>query len=223
MPRADRYKLGLALIIEGVFNAPDNNVGIDMETLSIVDDLDLFFSYPWGRISYGRSRRCLKLVIASVNILGNVPHGFSARHQQNSRSSLHVYATLQPTETERGQPHIATLVLLNDDPVPALDDLARDSVALQFQGERIGTLEGDTSEEAHDRGGTNGGEEESGADESGEDEGGDSEEDDSEDSDSDRVGRSGQTGTSPPLPTSIELLLPWHRPPLMYDLLQRLD
>ncbi|CAA2974589.1 Hypothetical predicted protein [Olea europaea subsp. europaea] len=49
-PRADRYKLGLALIIKGVFNAPDNNVGIDMETLSIVDDLDLFFSYPWVRV-----------------------------------------------------------------------------------------------------------------------------------------------------------------------------
>ncbi|XP_022843203.1 uncharacterized protein LOC111366736 [Olea europaea var. sylvestris] len=54
MPRADWYKLDLALIIEGVFNAPDNNVGIDMETLLIVSDLDLFFSYPWGRISYGR-------------------------------------------------------------------------------------------------------------------------------------------------------------------------
>ncbi|CAA2954001.1 Hypothetical predicted protein [Olea europaea subsp. europaea] len=45
-PRADRYKVGLVLIIEGVFNALDNNVGIDMEMLSIIDDLDLFFSYP---------------------------------------------------------------------------------------------------------------------------------------------------------------------------------
>ncbi|CAA2987476.1 Hypothetical predicted protein [Olea europaea subsp. europaea] len=35
-------------------NALNNNVGIDMEMLSIVDDLNLFFSYPWGRISYGR-------------------------------------------------------------------------------------------------------------------------------------------------------------------------
>ncbi|CAA3028901.1 Hypothetical predicted protein [Olea europaea subsp. europaea] len=56
-PQADRYKLGLALIIEGVFNTPDNYVGIDMETLLIVDDLDLFFLYPWGRILYGRSIR----------------------------------------------------------------------------------------------------------------------------------------------------------------------
>lgn len=41
-PRADRYKLGLDLIIKGVFNASDNNVGIDMAT-SIVDDLDNLF------------------------------------------------------------------------------------------------------------------------------------------------------------------------------------
>jgi hypothetical protein len=53
-PRADRYKLGLALIVEGIFKAPDNNVGIDVETLSLVDDLDIFFAYPWGRVGYNR-------------------------------------------------------------------------------------------------------------------------------------------------------------------------
>ncbi|XP_022897651.1 uncharacterized protein LOC111411343 [Olea europaea var. sylvestris] len=53
-PRADRYKLGLALIIEGVFNASDSHVGIELLTLSIVDDLDMFYSYPWGRVSYIR-------------------------------------------------------------------------------------------------------------------------------------------------------------------------
>lgn len=52
--RADRYKLGLVLIVEGVFNAPDNNVGIDLHTLSIVDNLDIFFAYPWGRVGYRR-------------------------------------------------------------------------------------------------------------------------------------------------------------------------
>ncbi|CAA3015708.1 Hypothetical predicted protein [Olea europaea subsp. europaea] len=55
-PRADRYKLGLVLILEGVFNAPDNNVGIHLPTLSIVDNLDIFFTYPWGRVG---SRRLL--------------------------------------------------------------------------------------------------------------------------------------------------------------------
>ncbi|CAA2972789.1 Hypothetical predicted protein [Olea europaea subsp. europaea] len=210
-PRAELYKLGLILIIERVFNAPDNNVGIDMEMLSIVDDLDLFFLYPWGRILYGRliksfrgrwartfwmrrkrrrrrlatwsiafpllcrygcSRRYPKLVIGLVGVLVKVSYDFSARHQQSSRSSLHMYATLRPTEAKRGQPHIATLVPFNDCHVPALDDLARDRGS-----------------------GTSDEEEELGADDSGEVEGEDSEDHDSGDSDGDRVRRSGQTGT----------------------------
>ncbi|CAA2997840.1 Hypothetical predicted protein [Olea europaea subsp. europaea] len=42
--QVDRYKLGLVLIAEGVFNAPNNNVGIQLGTLSIADDLDVFFA-----------------------------------------------------------------------------------------------------------------------------------------------------------------------------------
>ncbi|CAA2961526.1 Hypothetical predicted protein [Olea europaea subsp. europaea] len=56
-PRADRYKLGVALIVEGVITAPDNNVGIDEDTLALVDDLELFFLYPWAKVGY---RRLLK-------------------------------------------------------------------------------------------------------------------------------------------------------------------
>ncbi|CAA2993347.1 Hypothetical predicted protein [Olea europaea subsp. europaea] len=52
--RADRYKLGLVLIVEGVFNVSDNNVDIHLPTLSIVDDLDFFFTYPWDRVTYRR-------------------------------------------------------------------------------------------------------------------------------------------------------------------------
>ncbi|CAA3016727.1 Hypothetical predicted protein [Olea europaea subsp. europaea] len=55
--RADRYKLGLALIVEGVITAPDNNVGIDDDTFFPIDDLELFFSYPWVKVGY---RRLLK-------------------------------------------------------------------------------------------------------------------------------------------------------------------
>ncbi|CAA3018308.1 Hypothetical predicted protein [Olea europaea subsp. europaea] len=50
-PWADRYKLGLALIVEGVVTALDNNVGIDEDMLALVDDLELFFCIPrskWG-------------------------------------------------------------------------------------------------------------------------------------------------------------------------------
>ncbi|CAA2986766.1 Hypothetical predicted protein, partial [Olea europaea subsp. europaea] len=50
-PQADRYKLRLALIIEGVFNAPDSHAGIELPTLSIVD---MFYSHPWDRVSLGR-------------------------------------------------------------------------------------------------------------------------------------------------------------------------
>ncbi|CAA2957643.1 Hypothetical predicted protein [Olea europaea subsp. europaea] len=239
-PRADRCKLGLALIIKEVFNAPDNNVGIDMETLSIVGDLDLFFLYPWGRISYGRlikgfrgrwARKFLDATKKKEKAVRYTVHdfpiaiqvmpeigdrfgqrlgerspwllGWTSTKQPQQRTydaffqnvQLHVYATMRPTEIERGQPHIATLVLFNDHTVPALDDLARDSVAPQFQVERIGTpkegtSEDETSDEAHDGGGTSGEEEESGADESGEAEGEDSEEHDSGDSDGDQVRRS---------------------------------
>ncbi|CAA3010077.1 Hypothetical predicted protein [Olea europaea subsp. europaea] len=135
-------------------------------------------------VLYGRSRRCLKLVIASVSVLVNIPHGWTSTKQPQQRTydaffknvQLHVYATLRPTEIKRGQPHIATLVLFNDHPVPALDDLVRDSVASQFQAERIGTpregnSEDEISDEAHDGGETSGEEKESGADKSGDDEG----------------------------------------------------
>ncbi|CAA3027690.1 Hypothetical predicted protein [Olea europaea subsp. europaea] len=97
--------------------------------------------------------------------------------------SLHVYAMLRPTEVERGQPHIATLVPFDDRPVPALDDLVRDSIALQFHAERLGTpaegtSEDETSDEAHEGSGTSGEEEESRADDSGEVEGEDLEDHD---------------------------------------------
>ncbi|CAA2964370.1 Hypothetical predicted protein [Olea europaea subsp. europaea] len=51
IPQADRYKLGLALLVEGVITASDHNVGIDEDTLAIMDDLELFFRTPgpkWG-------------------------------------------------------------------------------------------------------------------------------------------------------------------------------
>lgn len=48
--RVDRYKLYLALIVEGVSDDLDNNVGIDIDILSIVDNLNIFFYYPWGKV-----------------------------------------------------------------------------------------------------------------------------------------------------------------------------
>ncbi|CAA2979554.1 Hypothetical predicted protein [Olea europaea subsp. europaea] len=48
--QVDCYKLGLVLIVEGVFNVPDNNVSFHLPTLSFVDDLDFFLAYPWSRL-----------------------------------------------------------------------------------------------------------------------------------------------------------------------------
>ncbi|CAA3013034.1 Hypothetical predicted protein [Olea europaea subsp. europaea] len=105
---------------------------------------------------------------------------------------LHVYATLRPTEVECGQPYITTLVLFDDRPVPALDDLARDIVSPQFRAERVGTPEegtskDETSDESHEGSGTSGEEEELGANDSGEAKGEDSEDHDNGASDGDRV------------------------------------
>ncbi|CAA2952170.1 Hypothetical predicted protein [Olea europaea subsp. europaea] len=85
-------------------------------------------------------------------------------------------------------------MLFDDYHFPALDDLARDSVAPQFHTERLGTpeqgtFEDETSDEAHEGSGNNGKEEESEADDSGEAEGEDSEDHDSGNSDGDRVQR----------------------------------
>ncbi|KAL2467103.1 DUF1985 domain-containing protein [Abeliophyllum distichum] len=47
----DKYKLGLALLIEGVCRPVDRR-SISLETLSLVDKLNVFYEYPWGRDCY---------------------------------------------------------------------------------------------------------------------------------------------------------------------------
>lgn len=58
--RTNRYKLDIALIVIGVFSAPDNNVGIDIDTLSIIDKLDIFFYYLWDKVQYNSLLREFK-------------------------------------------------------------------------------------------------------------------------------------------------------------------
>ncbi|CAA3002568.1 Hypothetical predicted protein [Olea europaea subsp. europaea] len=112
-PRADRYKLGLALIVEGVITAPDNNVSIDEDTPSLVDDLELFFSLPLGQSG-----------IWAYEVVPELDERFSQR--------LHVHATLRPTEAKFDLPYIASLVPFPNCPVQFLDDLARSVVGPQF-------------------------------------------------------------------------------------------
>ncbi|CAA2970246.1 Hypothetical predicted protein [Olea europaea subsp. europaea] len=142
MPRADRYELDLALIIEGVFNALDSHAGIEIPTLSIVDHHDTFFFYPWVRVSYRRLIRGFRVSLGRKFVdaknkkekaVTYIVHGFPISMQ------LHVYATLHPIEAECGQPYIFILVSFEDCNVPALDDVARDSITPQFHAEPLGS------------------------------------------------------------------------------------
>lgn len=45
----DRLKLGLVYILESVLRCHHRRTGIDLFHLQIVDDLDVFNTYPWGR------------------------------------------------------------------------------------------------------------------------------------------------------------------------------
>ncbi|KAL2461633.1 Ubiquitin-like protease domain-containing protein [Abeliophyllum distichum] len=52
----DKYKLGLACIYESVLRAKELNTKIDGHILDLVDYLDLFNEYPWGRKIYDLTR-----------------------------------------------------------------------------------------------------------------------------------------------------------------------
>ncbi|CAA2957550.1 Hypothetical predicted protein [Olea europaea subsp. europaea] len=162
-PRVDRHKLSLTLIIEGVFNAPDNHADIEISTLSIVDDQDIFFSYPWGKVSYRRliggfraslGRKFVDAKNKKEKTVTYTGHGFPIAMQ------LHIHATLHPTKAERGQPYISTIVLFEDCNVPALDDVPRDSITPQFHAEPLGSGDnvensiGASEEEGSSRGGS---------------------------------------------------------------------
>ncbi|CAA2960221.1 Hypothetical predicted protein [Olea europaea subsp. europaea] len=134
-PQADRYKFGLALIVEGVITAPDNNVGIDEDMLAIMDDLELFFSYPWAKVGYRgllkgfRGTWARKMRDTKTKNEKDVSYTI---HEFPIVMQLHMHATLRPTKAERDLPYIASLVLFLDRPVQFLDNLARRVVSPQF-------------------------------------------------------------------------------------------
>ncbi|KAL2461543.1 DUF1985 domain-containing protein [Abeliophyllum distichum] len=51
----DKFKLGLVLFLESVLFCPDRRASIQLASLSIVEDLDLFYSCPWGKESFRRT------------------------------------------------------------------------------------------------------------------------------------------------------------------------
>lgn len=50
----DIYKLGLFVFVEGVLNGIEGKLYIKNGLLSIVEDVELFFKYPWSKYSYNR-------------------------------------------------------------------------------------------------------------------------------------------------------------------------
>ncbi|CAA2999852.1 Hypothetical predicted protein [Olea europaea subsp. europaea] len=152
----------LVRIVEGVFNAVDNNVDIQLCTLSTVDDLDVFFVYPWGRVGYRRllhefqgswARKFQKAKRRQVKEITYMVHGFPIAIQVWAYKALlkimalfgqqlHMYATLRPTDAEAEQPYFSTLVPYDDLPVSMLDDIARTVVALQFNASYADTKNG---------------------------------------------------------------------------------
>ncbi|CAA3029104.1 Hypothetical predicted protein [Olea europaea subsp. europaea] len=48
----DKYKLGLIIILAYVWWATEENISIDLWWLDLVDDLNRFEKYPWGKISF---------------------------------------------------------------------------------------------------------------------------------------------------------------------------
>ncbi|CAA2998341.1 Hypothetical predicted protein, partial [Olea europaea subsp. europaea] len=152
------------------FQCPDNNVEIDLRTLSIVDNLDIFFAYPWGRVDYRRllhgfrgfwvkkflkAKRRQEKEVWAYEAVPEIGERFGQRVGErmprllsfsflmyNCTLQLHVYATLRPTDVEAEQQYFSTLVLYDDPPVPMLDEIARNVVGPQFNTSHGGSGSG---------------------------------------------------------------------------------
>ncbi|KAL2480226.1 Ubiquitin-like protease domain-containing protein [Abeliophyllum distichum] len=58
--QTDKYKLGLIIILAYVLLATEENTLIELWWFELVDDLDLFDKFPWGKMSYDYTIRIVK-------------------------------------------------------------------------------------------------------------------------------------------------------------------
>ncbi|KAL2460674.1 Ulp1 protease family protein [Abeliophyllum distichum] len=58
--QTDKYKLGLIIILAYVLLATEENTLIELWWYELVDDLDLFDKFPWGKMSYDYTIRIVK-------------------------------------------------------------------------------------------------------------------------------------------------------------------
>ncbi|XP_062079592.1 uncharacterized protein LOC133784102 [Humulus lupulus] len=86
----DVYKLGLCLFVEGVLNAIEGKLHIWRDILKIVENVEYFFSYPWGKYSYRRLLHSCKKDM--VKQKANYDAKKDAKVQQESKYSMYGYA-----------------------------------------------------------------------------------------------------------------------------------
>ncbi|XP_062086973.1 G-type lectin S-receptor-like serine/threonine-protein kinase At1g61550 [Humulus lupulus] len=86
----DVYKLGVCLFVEGVLNAIEGKLHIWRDILKIVENVEYFFSYPWGNYSYRRLLHSCKKDM--VKQKANYDAKKDAKVQQESKYSMYGYA-----------------------------------------------------------------------------------------------------------------------------------
>ncbi|KAK6146308.1 hypothetical protein DH2020_020177 [Rehmannia glutinosa] len=68
----DKYKLGLVLIYESILRAKEKSTSIEMDVLDLVDNLELFNSYPWGRKCFDHTKVGFVWAYESIPSIANL-------------------------------------------------------------------------------------------------------------------------------------------------------
>ncbi|KAL2508401.1 hypothetical protein Fot_32048 [Forsythia ovata] len=103
-------------------------------TLLIVDNLDMFYDYPWSKICYqalfrSLGRGWMKKVEVAKN-MGSKKMSYTL-YDIFVAIQLHIYSTLCSNAEENEQSYVATIVLLQDKSITELDAISCDVVELQ--------------------------------------------------------------------------------------------
>ncbi|KAL2552712.1 uncharacterized protein Fot_06331 [Forsythia ovata] len=84
--KTDKYKLGLIIILAYVLLATEEKTLIDLWWFELVDDLDRFDKYPWGKMSYDYTIRILK------HDMGDKLRNSLKERESRCRYSLHGFS-----------------------------------------------------------------------------------------------------------------------------------
>ena len=70
----DLWKLGLVYFVDGVLLTHERKTSIDRNLLSLVEDEESFFKYPWGKESYKKTFGSLKKDMGRIRELWRRSH-----------------------------------------------------------------------------------------------------------------------------------------------------